>query len=91
MPSAWQPFIGQFWKARNKTCFEQNISNIQHKFFSNKFGGGSPPTISLIERALRQGHYNEVTRIILTSRGEQHEVGKVEKEKLQERLHSDNF
>jgi hypothetical protein len=37
------------WKARNKTCFEQNISNIQQKFFFRTNSGGVP-TYYFIDR-----------------------------------------
>jgi hypothetical protein len=75
-------------KTIQPTLSYKTILALPTKEFSQSFsfgttsGGGSPPTLSLIE-GTPKGSYNKLTRIILANRGEKHEIDKAKKRKLQ--------
>ena len=64
-------------------------SSISHKFFFEQIRrGGSPPPISLIERAPRQSRYNDTYNNYLGKPRENNVRSAMpEREKIQERLH----
>jgi hypothetical protein len=53
--------------------------------FFEQIPGGISTYFSLIEETLRRGKYNDHTKIISASRGEEHEVGKAERKTLDQR------
>ena len=69
--------------------FKRTKASNPRCFFSNKFGrGGSPLTISLIERAPRRSRYNDTYKDHLGKPRENNvRSARPKREKIQERLH----